>query len=153
MVGDGRTDGRQTTVGRQLDGYTISSPCEPNGSGELKSGDIDFLYTQGQLTLYSVVGSCQNWNSSKLLCMSSLPARMKRIQSKLKAQEWSQQFSYYKSMGIFPDAQGQLTPQSRVQSGQISNSSEIFWFSLLPARMKKFQKYSKKGAKLTYPRR
>ena len=30
---DGRTDGRR------LDGYTISSPCEPNGSGELKSSD------------------------------------------------------------------------------------------------------------------
>ena len=27
---DGRTDGRR------LDGYTISSPCEPNGSCELK---------------------------------------------------------------------------------------------------------------------
>ena len=27
-------DGR-TTDGRRLDGYTISSPCEPNGSGEL----------------------------------------------------------------------------------------------------------------------
>ena len=24
------------TDGRRLDGYTISSPCEPNGSGELK---------------------------------------------------------------------------------------------------------------------
>ena len=23
--------------GRRLDGYTISSPCEPNGSGELKT--------------------------------------------------------------------------------------------------------------------
>ena len=32
---DGRTDGR-TTDGRRLDGYTLSSPCEPNGSGELK---------------------------------------------------------------------------------------------------------------------
>ena len=28
-------DGRRRTGGRQLDGYTISSPCEPNGSGEL----------------------------------------------------------------------------------------------------------------------
>ena len=28
-------DGR-TTDGRRLDGYPISSPCEPNGSGELK---------------------------------------------------------------------------------------------------------------------
>ena len=25
----------QTTDGRRLDEYTISSPCEPNGSGEL----------------------------------------------------------------------------------------------------------------------
>ena len=29
-------DGRRTTDGRRLDGYPISSPCEPNGSGELK---------------------------------------------------------------------------------------------------------------------
>ena len=28
--------------------------------------------------------------------------------------EWSQHFSYYKSMGIFPDAQLQLTPQSMI---------------------------------------
>ena len=35
---DGRTptDGRRWTDGRRLDGYTISSPFEPNGSGELK---------------------------------------------------------------------------------------------------------------------
>ena len=26
---------RRTTDGRRLDGNTISSPCEPNGSGEL----------------------------------------------------------------------------------------------------------------------
>ena len=41
-------------------------------------------------------------------------------------------------MGIFTDAQGQLTPQSLVRSGRISNSSEI-WMSLLPASMKKIQ--------------
>ena len=29
-------DGRRRTDGRRLDGYTISSPCEPNGPGELK---------------------------------------------------------------------------------------------------------------------
>ena len=37
-------DGRRTH-GRRLDGYTISSPCEPNGSGELKNrlpSQIDF---------------------------------------------------------------------------------------------------------------
>ena len=27
--------------GRRLDGYTISSPCEPNGSGELKKPPKD----------------------------------------------------------------------------------------------------------------
>ena len=40
--------------------------------------------------------------------------------------ECSQDFSHYKSMGIFPDAHGQLSSQSLVRSGRISNSSEIF---------------------------
>ena len=38
MVDDGRTDDGRTTE----HGYTISSPCEPDGSGELikkKSGE------------------------------------------------------------------------------------------------------------------
>ena len=48
-------------------------------------------------------------------------------------------FSHYKSKGIFPDAQGQLTPQSEVEPGRNSNSSEMLWLSLLPARMKKIQ--------------
>ena len=48
-------------------------------SNREKSGNIDFLDTQGQLTPKSVVGSSQNSNSSKLLCMSSLPASIKRI--------------------------------------------------------------------------
>ena len=49
-----------------------------NSNGE-KSGNIDFLDAQGQLTPKSVVGSGRNSNSSKLLCMSSLPASIKRI--------------------------------------------------------------------------
>ena len=37
---DGRTDGR-TTDGRTTEhGYTISSPCEPDGSGELTRVNI-----------------------------------------------------------------------------------------------------------------
>ena len=51
--------------------------------------------------------------------MSSIPARMKKIPLKMKALDCSQDFSHYKSMGIFPDAQGQLTPQSLVRSGRI----------------------------------
>ena len=110
----GRTD-RQTHK-RRLELHPISSPCEP-----------------------SVVGSGQNSNSSKLLCMSSLPARMRMIDSKMKELEWSQDFSDYKSMGIFQIAQGQLTPQSLVRSGRISNSSEILWMFSLPASMKKIR--------------
>ena len=51
--------------------------------------------------------------------------------------ECSQDFSHYKFMGIYPDAQGQLTPQSWVQSGPISNSSEMLWLALLPTKIKK----------------
>ena len=86
---------------------------------------INFSDVQGQITLVLVVVSGRNFNSSKLSCMSSLPARMRLIKSKMKELECSQDFSHYKSMGIFPDAQGQLTPQSLVRSGQISNSSEM----------------------------
>ena len=69
--------------------------------------------------------SGRNLNSSKLLCMSSLSARMKMIESKMKELGWSQHVSHYKSMVIFPDAQGQLTSQSLFRSGRISNLFEI----------------------------
>ena len=64
---------------------------------------------------------------------------MKKIHSKLKALERSKHFSHYKSMGIFSDAQGQVTHKSLIRSCQISNPSEILWVSLLLARMKKIQ--------------
>ena len=48
---------------------------------------------------------------------------------KLKALECSQHFSYYKSMGIISDAQGQLTPQS----------PEAWWLYSLSVRKKEIQ--------------
>ena len=99
----------------------------------------NFSDAQGQITLVSVVVSGRNLNSSKLSCMSSLPARMRMIDSKMKELECSQDFSHYKSMGIFPEAQGKLTPQSLVRSSRISNSSEMFWMFSLPASMKKIR--------------
>ena len=98
---------------------------------------INFSDVQGEITLVLMVVSGRNLNSSKLICMSSLPARMRLIKSNMKELECSQDLSYYKSMGIFPDAQGQLTPQSFVLSGRISNSSEMLWMSSLHASMKK----------------
>ena len=44
-------------------------------------------------------------------------------------------FFHYKSIRNFPDAQGQLTPQSLVQSGQISNSFEMLWMPSLPEKI------------------
>ena len=46
-------------------------------------------------------------------------------------------FSHYKPMGIFSDVQGQLTPQSVVQSGRNSNLSKLSCMSSLPASMKR----------------
>ena len=86
---------------------------------------INFSDVQGQIILVLVVVSGRNLNSYKPSCMSSLPARMRLIKSKMKELECSQDFSHYKSMGIFPDAQGQLTPQSLVRFSRISNSSEM----------------------------
>ena len=57
-----------------------------------------FSYAQGQLTPWSVVETCQISNSSKLLCMSLLPASMKRIRSKTFEKTW-RRFSHYNSMG------------------------------------------------------
>ena len=86
---------------------------------------VNFSDAQGQITLNLLVVSGRNLNSSKLSCMSSLLARMRKIEPKMKELECSQDFSHYKSMGIFPDAQGQLTPQSLIESGPNSYMSEI----------------------------
>ena len=56
---------------------------------------VNFSDAQGQITPESVVG--RNLNSSKLSCMSSLPARMRLIKSKMKELECSQDFFHYKS--------------------------------------------------------
>ena len=56
---------------------------------------------QGQLTLESVVQSSRNSNSSEILCMSSLPANIKRIGSKATEKRLRHHFPHYKSMGAF----------------------------------------------------
>ena len=112
-------------------------PMKNRGARVFTTLYLNFSDAQGQITPESVVVSGRNLNSSKLSCMFSLPARMRMIESKMKELECSQDYSHYKSMGIFPDAQGQLTPQSFVRSGRIWNSSEMLWMFSLPASMKK----------------
>ena len=100
---------------------------------------VDFSDTQGQLIQKSVLESCQNSKSSNILCLVLLSARIKKIQLKMTALEWSQYFCHYKSTGFFPDAQGERAHKSLVGSCQILNPSKILWLSSLPARIKKSQ--------------
>ena len=82
-------------------------PIKNRGARVFTTLYINFSDAQGQITPGLVAVSGRNLkNSSKLACMSSLPARMRMIDSKMKELECSQDFSHYKSMGIFPDAQG-----------------------------------------------
>ena len=76
---------------------------------------------------------------SDALWLVLLAARMNENEGdpKMMVLEWSQQFSHYKYMGIFPDAQpGQLTHKSLVQSCPISNPFEILWLYSITARIK-----------------
>ena len=114
-------------------------PIKNEGARLVTTLYSNFSDAEGKITLVLVSVSGRNLNSIKLLCMSSLPARMRMIDYKMKELECSQDFSHNKSMGIFPDAQGQLTPQSLVRSGRISNSFEILWMFSLPASMKKIR--------------
>ena len=79
-------------------------PIKNEGARVFTTLYINFSKAQGQITLESVVVSGRKFNSSKLSCMSSLSARMRKMESKMKELECSQDFSHYKYMGIFPDA-------------------------------------------------
>ena len=72
-----------------------------------------------------------------------LPIRIKMIHLKMKTLELSQHFSHYESIGIFPDAQGQLTPQSLIGFCRITSSFKILWLSSFPARIVKIQSQMK----------
>ena len=114
-------------------------PIKNRGARVFTTLYINFSDAQGQITLELVAVSGRNLNSSKLSRMSSLPSRMRMIDLKMKELECSQDFPHYKSMGIFPDSQGQLTPQSLVRSGRISNLSKMLWMFSSPASMKKIR--------------
>ena len=60
----------------------------------------NFLDAQGQLTPSSVVRSGQNSNSSEILCMSLLPASIKRIGSKATEKRWRHRFPIISQWGL-----------------------------------------------------
>ena len=112
-------------------------PIKNEGARVVTKLFINFSDAQGQLTPKSVMESCRNSNSSELLWLVLLSARTKKIHAKMEVLEWSQHFSHYKSMGIFPNAQGQLTHKSLVGSCRISNPPQTLMLSFLPARIMK----------------
>ena len=59
------------------------------------------------------------------LIVALLICKNKEDALKIESLEWSQHFPHYKSIGIFQDAQGQLTHKSLVGSCRISNSSKL----------------------------
>ena len=69
-------------------------PIKNEGARVFTTLYINFSDAQGQITLVLVSVSGRNLNSSKLSCMSSLPARMRIIDSKMKKLECSQDFSH-----------------------------------------------------------
>ena len=81
-------------------------PIKNRGARVFTTLYINFSDAQRQITLELVVVSGRNLYSSKLSCMYSLPARMRMIDSKMKELECSQDFSHYKSMGIFQTLKG-----------------------------------------------
>ena len=98
----------------------------------------DFSHTLGQIT------AVKGWIWLKLKPMRDIIVVLVTCKNeedplKIMALEWPQYVSHYKSMGIFPDAQGQLTPLSEVEPSPNTNSCEMLWLPLLFPRMKKIQ--------------
>ena len=60
----------------------VEDPIENEGARVDTTSYSNFSEAQGQITLVFVSVSGRNLNTSKLSCMSSLPARMRMIDSK-----------------------------------------------------------------------
>ena len=72
------------------------------------SGNIIFII-QGHVTLKWNIRSSPNSNWSEILCLSWIPASLKKLQSKLKALWARQHFPHYKFMGKNFVTQGLVT--------------------------------------------
>ena len=66
------------------------NPMKNEGARVVTTLFINFSDAQGQLTPKSVMESCRDSNSSELLWLILLSARMKKIHPKMNVLEWSQ---------------------------------------------------------------
>ena len=81
-------------------------PIKNEGARVVTTFYSKFSDAQGQITLVLVSVSGRNLNSSNILSMSLLPARMRMIDSKMKELECSQDFSHYSLCGFFQTLKG-----------------------------------------------
>ena len=87
-----------------------------------------FLDAQGQVILWSEVGSGRISNSTKLFSKVIVNCKYEKLKKWQHLSLWG----FFRRYGM-----GQLTPQSMVESHRISNSSKLSHMSLLPASMKR----------------
>ena len=114
----------------------------PAGHGEDLVGDggagvfvvlfVGFSGMRGEMALVLVVVSGRDLGSSGLSCVSSLlSGEVDRIKN-----EGARVFAGFLPLwvfGFFPYARGRLPPRYLDGSGRVSDSSEMFWMSSLPA--------------------
>ena len=96
-----------------------------------------FFVAQGQVTKKQFLRSGPKSNSSKILFLSSLSARLKKDPIKTKVLSCSQHFLHYKSMGKNFRRSRCVTRKQIVRSSWKSNSSNILYLFLLPASLMK----------------
>ena len=101
---------------------------------------IDFSDAQEQLTPKSVI-NLPKFKSIQAFIVNLVTCKNEEDTLENEGTRVVTCFSHYKSMGIFPNAQVQLTHKPFVgyMYFPISNPSKILWYSSLPARIKKNQ--------------
>ena len=81
---------------------------------------------QGHVTLKQIV--CLKWNASKILCLSSLSASLKRIRSKLKALSCPQHFFRRSSAGN-SEVNGMMWPEfDLIRDSRTPGYLQVWWW-------------------------
>ena len=106
-------------------------PIKNEGARVVTTLYINISDPQGQITLVLVVVSGQNLNSSKLSCMSLLPARMRMIKSKtrtVRGSDYSPAIELSEQKDKLVTATGDTEKYSEKQANKVWLNS-VYWFS------------------------
>ena len=102
-----------------------------------KSGDTVFSIITISITMETSAWIWPNFQLIQALMYVIITCKYEKDLIKKSRKKWRHRFPIFLSLWVFSDAQEQLTPQSVVQSGRNSNSSELSCMSSLPASMKR----------------